>query len=283
MLDPRAPTLDLRVGGRELSVAQSPGLLQSARGGGTTGAAAWQSGVRFAEWLASATAADESAKVGGNDASAAGGRGSSAAAQFDASSTVLELGAGLAGVVGGVLATRARKVVLTDQPYCLRALRKNVEGHCAAWASGAGVGKKKALSSAARAGELMAKVEILPLDWEADDARSLLVASGYPRGVDLVVACDCVYNSHLIRPFTQTCVDVCSARRDCGEEEEEQEGLRATVCIVVQQLRQSEIFEEWLGEFMKWFRVVRLPGSVVGEELGEGSGFVVHAAILKGG
>lgn len=107
--------------------------------------------------------------------------------------------------------------------------------------------------------------------------HSLLVANGYATGVELVVACDCVYNSHLLQPLVQTCVDVCAVRRG-GEVPG---SLPATVCMVVQQLRQGEVFQEWLEEFLKWFRVWRCPQEVVGERLGAAGGFAVHVGILR--
>nr|POE87965.1 hypothetical protein CFP56_11194 [Quercus suber] len=108
MLDPSAATLDLHIGGRDFCVTQSPGLLQSARAGGTTGAAVWQSGVRFAEWLAAGDAppTTASSRTAGPEHYA---KALSALGGLDASSVVLELGAGVSGVVGGVLAAQVQR------------------------------------------------------------------------------------------------------------------------------------------------------------------------------
>lgn len=40
-VDPRAAALELSIGGRDFSIAQSPGVLTSNRKGGTTGAGGW--------------------------------------------------------------------------------------------------------------------------------------------------------------------------------------------------------------------------------------------------
>ena len=58
-----------------------------------------------------------------------------------------------------------------------------------------------------------------------------------------------------------------------------------TLVIVGQQLRSNLVFEEWLREFMRDFRVWRLPEEVMGEEWREGEGAkscVVHVGVLKG-
>lgn len=102
----------------------------------------------------------------------------------------------------------------------------------------------------------------------------------------MVIACDCIYNEALIPPFVQTCVDTCRLRpslrhgRDEGDKDDEDD--RPCVCVVAQQLRDPEIFETWLREFISaGFRVWRLPDDELPEGLGSSSGFVVHVGILR--
>ena len=119
--------------------------------------------------------------------------------------------------------------------------------------------------------KIMAKV----LDWETDVMSSAFSSEGF----DAVIASDCIYNPSLINPFVQTCVDACSLRHSARIGDET--GGHPTVCIVAQQLRSSEVFEEWLREFLARFRVWRLPDTETGKELREGSGFVVHVGVLR--
>ena len=54
-----------------------------------------------------------------------------------------------------------------------------------------------------------------------------------------------------------------------------------TLVLIAQQLRSHLVFEEWLGEFSKSFRVWRVPGEMLGEELQVTKGFVVHVGVLR--
>ncbi|SMQ51223.1 unnamed protein product [Zymoseptoria tritici ST99CH_3D7] len=85
MVDAAASLLELSVAGRDFEIAQSPGLLQSSRGGGTTGAAVWRSSVRLAEWLAWDRNPLFTTKA------------------LHSESTILELGSGISGLVPCIL------------------------------------------------------------------------------------------------------------------------------------------------------------------------------------
>lgn len=122
------------------------------------------------------------------------------------------------------------------------------------------------------------KILFTPLDWELNTPTASLTSSPTTRSFDAVVACDCIYNEALIEPFVAACRDVCRLR----DGEEGEGGKEPTVCVVGQQLRDPEIFETWLAAFGRYFRVWRVPGGVLGEGMGEGSGFVVHVGVLKG-
>jgi len=131
------------------------------------------------------------------------------------------------------------------------------------------------------------KIQTRVLDWETD-----IISDLNPNGFDVVIASDCIYNPSLIKPFVQTCVDACSLRSSqftshtsslppSQTPNNETENKRSTVCIVAQQLRSPDVFEEWLKEFGTSFKVWRLQDEEVGRDLGEGSGFVVHVGVLK--
>lgn len=246
MLDPKSQTVEVTIGGRDFSIKQSPGVLQSYREGGTTGAALWRTSVRFAEWLATERNTFFQHGVLGSD------------------STVLELGAGIAGLTSSVLASRVRKVVATDQQYALKLLKENIETNA----------PRAKATKHARHSEV---VEVAALDWETDSIHGFLATHGLTSGVDAIVACDCVYNYALIKPLAEACTEICQARQQDGQENI----LRPTVVLIAQQLRQPEVFEEWLETFMRSLRVWRLPAEILGQNLAESSGFCVHFAALK--
>lgn len=113
-------------------------------------------------------------------------------------------------------------------------------------------------------------IEFKTLDWETDEVSNVSQGEDF----DLVIAADCIYNSHLIPPLVATLRDACRLR---------EEGKGKTVALIAQQLRSDEVLEEFLKEFNKYFRIWR-----VGDEwfkavegLGEVSGFVLHIGVLK--
>lgn len=250
MLDPKSPTVEVTVNGRDFTITQSPGILQSSRAGGTTGAALWRTSVRFADWLASPTNALFVHGLLGNE------------------STVMELGAGIAGLTSSVLASRVQRVVATDQQYALKLLKENLQANTPV----SGKGKKQAKQASP-------SVDVAALDWETDSVPGFLTSHNLASGVDAVLACDCVYNYALIKPLAQACADICRARKERDDDDAVQ--LRPTVVIIAQQLRQPEVFEEWMETFMRDFRVWRLPTATLGQDLGEGSAFCVHLAVLE--
>ena len=106
---------------------------------------------------------------------------------------------------------------------------------------------------------------------------SSLTESGSKSSFEVVIACDCIYNDTLIKPLVQTCIDVCKLRQNGSALSENQ----STVVIVGQQLRSDEVFESWLKEFHKSFRVWRMPDEQLVDGLRSDSGFVIHVGILR--
>ncbi|CZT19593.1 uncharacterized protein RCC_05444 [Ramularia collo-cygni] len=254
MVDPKAPLLEISIAGRDFELSQSPGILQSARGGGTTGAAVWKSSVLLAEWMAwpqNPLFASDSIK------------------------SVIELGAGISGLVPLIVAPRVRKVVATDQAYVMKALQANIAANTAGPAS-----KQKRKSSKNTPSDVpmpQSNIEAFALDWESDDVASVLRANGLESGLDLVLACDCVYNYALIDPLVQCCEDI-GKMRLC--EDGESPG-QTTLFVIAQQLRQPDVFEQWLEAFHRAFRIWRVPNDLLSTGLKTGSGFVVHVGVLR--
>ncbi|KAK5660411.1 hypothetical protein OQA88_12954 [Cercophora sp. LCS_1] len=274
-IDPKATTLDLTIGGVDLTIHQSPGVLSSNRAGGTTGAV-WKITPLFAEWISSPDH---------NPLFAHG--------LLDSSSFVIELGTGISALVGLLLGRRVGHCVLTDQLYVAKLVEQNVaENTTESW-TGSSSGRSS--STVAKAKRVKGKhagaepkrragnVHFTPLDWETDTPTPELTLSDSVKSFDCVVACDCIYNEALIDPFVSTCADVCRLREQARAEAEASPGSpEPCVCIVAQQLRDPDIFEAWLTRFTESFYAWRVPDSMLIEGLRSKSGFVVHLGVLKG-
>ncbi|KAL1900478.1 Ribosomal protein lysine methyltransferase [Sporothrix stenoceras] len=293
-LDSHAAVLDLTVAGRDLTIHQSPAVLNSNRSGGTTGAVLWKITPVVAEWLAR----PENMLFGDADGGLLGRE-----------SAVLELGCGIAGVIGLALTGKGTKAaghssaprkkagrskrpgrdtlspspsstssnswasfstantvgryILTDQPYVHKFLQRNLEEN------GAHEGSSPLLFE--------------PLDWETDE----VTPAGRLGGVssfDAVLACDCIYNEALVAPLVQTCVDVCKLREaenESGRDNNNRNQKPPTVVVVAQQLRDPDVLTTWLTAFAASFRVWRVPESLLTPALLPTAGFAVHIGILK--
>ncbi|KAK7542050.1 uncharacterized protein J3D65DRAFT_565196 [Phyllosticta citribraziliensis] len=256
IVDPKSSTLDISVAGRDYTIQQSLGLLTSNRAQGSTGAVVWKVTPLFAQYIAARDNFLFQSHA------------------LTASSTVLELGCGVAGIVPLALAPHIGRYIATDQDYVLKLLRQNIAENSNTTSSSSG--SKRAKPADVSAG----KIETATLDWETDSVEGLfhqlnLAKSSVSHGgVDAVVACDCIYNEALVEPFVNTCAEVCAQRAQV-------QGAPPTYCIIAQQLRTYEVFERWLVTFHKRFRVWKISDSLLSKELKENSGFIVHIGILR--
>lgn len=178
-------------------------------------------------------------------------------------SIVAELGCGISPLNAFAIGGRVQRYVLTDQPYVQRLILQNIEENSHLLRS-ARLPKKQP----------QANIEFAVLDWETDTASPSLVGSG-ARSFDAVLACDCVFNYALVKPFVETCVDVCRLRQNDDSHD------APCVCIVAQQLRNDEVFLLWLQTFTKFFRAWKIPDDALPPGLKSSDGFVVHIGILR--
>lgn len=260
MLDPKTDSLQLYIADRDFTITQSPGSLQSNRKEGTTGAAVWQTSVRMAEWLSSST----------NVLFRKG--------LLHGMSTALELGSGISGLVPCVLTSKVAKVVSTDQQHLLKIMRENIAANAIRAPS------RSATHTSKRNGKQetsVGDVTVFALDWEEDDVPKALASHDFAEGVDVIVACDCIFNYALIEPLMQTCLDICRLRQHSQADRDNQVQQTPTACVIAQQLRQAEVFEQWLQISLRSFRVWRVPDDMLTEGLRAGSGFAVHICILR--
>jgi hypothetical protein len=186
-----------------------------------------------------------------------------------------------------------RHYIATDQEYVRKLFRANLDANVSSTSTSSkskskskGSKSKKAVSAPSSAAN---NISFTTLDWETDQAASLkecIDADGSDedeedRGFDLLLSCDCVYNEALVAPFVRTCAEICRLRPvHMGDSEEQRR--RPTVCIIAQQQRSPDVFEAWLRETMREFRVWRVGDGVLGKGLGGGSGYLVHLLLVKG-
>jgi hypothetical protein len=176
------------------------------------------------------------------------------------------LGSGVSGILALVLGSQVRKYIATDQPYVLKLLRQNiVENLDVVFPQSKKGGKSKKGKKDGVSSSIDDRIVVEELDWEETDTSRL-------HPVDLVLAADCIYNEALIEPFNETCAAICRLR---GADE------RPTVCLIAQQIRSPDVFEAWLKSFQRSFYVWRVPGEMLSKELGDGSGFVIYAGIVR--
>uniref|UniRef100_A0A093VPI3 Ribosomal N-lysine methyltransferase 5 n=1 Tax=Talaromyces marneffei PM1 TaxID=1077442 RepID=A0A093VPI3_TALMA len=289
-LNSRATTIDLTINSHDYTIHQSPTLLSSTRDGGTTGAVLWKITPLFASWISSTSTNPfwTSRQVLGADAA------------------VIELGCGISGLVALTLAPLVRKYVATDQEYVRRFFRQNIDENRPT-SSKKGTSKKArtAAGNAKRGKDTTAatssssNIEFIPLDWELDIPRNETLHGDDTtdeKGFDMVISCDCIYNEALIPSFVRTCADICLLRSGANKQQNDgnEEEKNPTMAIIAQQQRSPDVFEAWLRETLRYFRVWRVekfdvsPSSEATPEssggssgLGDGSGYVVHVLVLR--
>lgn len=198
-------------------------------------------------------------------------------------SVAIELGCGVSGVVALTLSPKIKKYIATDQDYVLRLLRQNIAENLPT--SSPATSKKqrsKKKPPHATAEPIQSNIDTLALDWELDSISSLpsllgqgsVESRGHHEGVDLIIACDCIYNDALIEPLNSTCAQICRIRSSS-------DSRRPTLCLVAQQLRSPEIFEAWLKSFNQLFHVWKVQDDLLTESLRENSGFIVHIGVTR--
>ncbi|KGO76850.1 hypothetical protein PITC_005410 [Penicillium italicum] len=216
-------------------------------------------------------------------------------------STVAELGTGISALVALALAPSVRHYIATDQEYVRKLFRTNLDANASVGVSSSnsnskakskGKGSKSSKLKPSSTAKPVDNISFTTLDWETDQAASLkecmdLDAHGQDaeegaeedKGFDLLLSCDCIYNEALVAPFVRTCAEICRLRpayvAGSGE------SRKPTVCIIAQQQRSPDVFETWLRETMREFRVWRLSDDVLGERLGSGSGYLVHLLLVR--
>ncbi|KAF2125073.1 hypothetical protein P153DRAFT_119240 [Dothidotthia symphoricarpi CBS 119687] len=248
-IDSQVATLDVTIAGCDLTIHQSRGLLTSDRKTGTTGAVVWKVTPLFSSWISSPTNFLFANNLLTN------------------TSTALELGAGVSGIVALSLGPKIARYTATDQPYVLKLLKQNIAENLDVVLPR--TQRKNGRQNTRQPNSVNERIQARALDWETDDVSSV-------GDVDVLIACDCIYNESLIEPLNSTCASVCRLRSL-----QDDDAQNPTLCIIAQQLRSPDVFEAWLKSFHEKFYVWQIPDRLLSEGLREGSGFVVHIGIVR--
>lgn len=236
-VDSKANDIEMDIGGRSVLLKQSPGLLLSQRPAGTTGAVLWKVTPLIASWLASKPRVLYSI--------------------LSAEATVVEVGCGISGLIGILLAPLINTYILTDQAYVSKKVHENIAAN----------------TPTTRRGSKAANIpRFVDLDWETTVPSKVGLSLNDDTNINLIIACDCIYNEHLIQPLVNTMAEMCRLRGEDG---------RRTVILVAQQLRSEEIFEGFMAVLLEDFEVWRMPESELSESLRSGSGYAVHIGWLR--
>ncbi|KAK2759348.1 hypothetical protein FQN54_002826 [Arachnomyces sp. PD_36] len=195
-IDSKSSTVDVTIHGHDISIKQSPSVLTSTRAGGTTGAVLWKITPLIATWLTSKAL-----------------NPLWASSILTPTSTVVELGCGISGLIPICLAPLVGHYIATDQEYVQRLVGENLAANEGVEVgAGAGVktqggkkgqqhgsksrqGRKSAAAGQDRnsssrgrkpttnnpsssgsgggSGSGSSNITFIPLDWEHDDPSTL--------------------------------------------------------------------------------------------------------------
>ena len=208
---------------------------------------------------------------------------------LDPDSSVLELGTGISGLVAMSLGPKIGEYIATDQDYIMKFLRQNLSANLEYVPGESHSSSRKSTESklTATASSDFKNIRILPLDWETSQIyHGMLQLQDVQKpdvetlGLDLILACDCVFNEALIEPFVNTCKELC-ALRPLTSSAGDSVHNSPTICLVALQLRTPDVLEAWLKSFYHHFQVWRLPDEVLSSKISSNSGFAVFLGVLR--
>lgn len=220
---------------------------------------------------------------------------------------VAELGCGISALVALALAPSVHHYIATDQEYVRRLFRTNLEENASSVNTPSSTKSKGSKAKSSKSTKKQqskptptSNITFTTLDWESDEPGLLKACieaeSGsreksdehgedgeQDRGFDLLLSCDCIYNEALVAPFVRTCAEICRLRPayEPSAEEDSRSRRQPTVCIIAQQQRSPDVFETWLRETLREFRVWRLSDDVLGDGLKGGTGYLVHLLLVR--
>jgi len=194
-------------------------------------------------------------------------------------SIVLELGAGISPLIGLCLSPYIGRYLWTDQDYVLKTLRQNVEMNARSSTAKSTKLKQQPRKSHGKEQPVYERscIDVVALDWETSDVRSILGVTSLAPSV--LIGVDCVFNPAIIKPFVSTLAEMSTLVED---------DQGPVLTIVAQQLRSPDVFSEWLEVMLERFRVWRickealtLGAQAEDTKMTVEQGYTVHVCILK--
>jgi hypothetical protein len=227
----RNNTVELTIGDHDLEITQSISLLQSNSESSTTGAVAWRVSPLLAEWLLDPTSVFHKL--------------------VQPHATIVELGAGVAGILGSILGGKVRQYIATDQEHLLKLLRQNISNNVQI--------EKKTTPN----------IKVCEYDWEF--LETIKNFDSDIEGVNsngVIIACDTIYNDFLIPHFVNALRKVAVTM-----------GSGAHI-FIAQQLRSSEVLEACFAKLLhSGFSIWAVDDTQLSESLRKG--FAVHYLALN--
>lgn len=229
----------------DLEIRQSISSLSSKIQTSSTGFICWQTALLLADWVLSDKRCPLRKAICGN--------------------TVLELGTGVSSLLASTLGPLCKHYIATDQKHLLKLMKSNFTHN---------VVTRRFLSSTvdfevlkSKAGrESYPTIDFIELDWEnPDEGLYELTELTESSQVDVVIACDTIYNSYLVPFFVKATKSV------MGPD---------SIAIVAMQLRDESVLEDFLYKcFDEGFSVQVIPDSILSSLLRRG--FVVYCLHLN--
>ncbi|BCS18229.1 S-adenosylmethionine-dependent methyltransferase [Aspergillus puulaauensis] len=313
-VDSKATSVDISIHNQEYTIHQSPTLLSSSRAGGTTGAVLWKITPLFAEWLSNQPSNPlwTHSILRPSSTVVELGCGISALTALTLSPLLEPHGNGN----GHYIATDQEYVHRLFRQNLLSNPPRPSASASTKKSKSQSKGKKGQKYSTTNTNTNTntggtedqsttphQNITFTSLDWETDHPETLKQQIQHQSttpsqdngadeeedndsGFDLLLSCDCIYNEALISPFVRACAEIARLRPIFSSNPEESSSYqrqqkKPTICIIAQQQRSPDVFEAWLRETMRYFRVWRVADDVLGQRLGVGSGYLVHVLVLK--
>lgn len=223
----------------DLSISQSLSGLSSNTESSSTGFICWQSAIYAADWIL----AEPSCPFHN---------------LFASNLTVLELGAGVGGVLVSLLGPQVGHYVASDQKHILKLLKTNFAENVVTGRYTSSTSEKAFDRNPKQMGNVQwSKIDFIEFDWEEKKVglTNFEQISG-KSAPDIIIATDTIYNDYLIGHFLD-CVN--SAMRE------------STIAIIVVQLRDEDIIERFLEAiFEKKLSLYTVPDQLLTQELIQG-------------
>lgn len=223
----------------DLSISQSLSGLSSTTETSSTGFICWQSAIYAADWILAEPLCPFHLA-------------------FTSNLTVLELGAGVGGVLVSTIGPKVGHYVASDQKHILKLLKTNFSENVTSRRYTSTTSQKVFDSNPKQTvdGE-WSKIDFIEFDWEEKEAGMANFRSiTGKKEPDIILATDTIYNEYLIDHFLGCVMSAMS---------------ETTIAIIVVQLRDEDIAERFLEAiFENRFKLYAIPDHLLTKELLQG-------------